>query len=379
MPHRPLQDVKILDLTRWMPGPYASLVLVDLGASVVKVEEPRYGDPMRHLLPSADSEQNAFFELLNRDKKSLTLNLKSPEGKAIFRDLARGADVVLEGFRPGVMQRLGLDYEALAETNPSLIYASISGYGQDGPYRSRAGHDLGYLAVAGLLGLTGLRDGPPVAPGIPVADLFAALWTALGVVTALVERERTGHGRCLDISLLDSVSTLMALPLVEWWTAGCIPQRGSMLLSGRQACYNVYQTADDGYMALAAIEPHFWQAFCEAVERPDWQPRQYYEDQSGLVEEVAALFRSRPRAHWQALFTEFDCCCEPVLALDEAFEHPQVAHRGLLRGRWLATPFTTGETNFTPAPGLGEHTTSVLAQLGYTAEEAEQLRQSGVV
>lgn len=246
MPHRPLQDVQILDLTRWMPGPYASLVLADLGATVLKVEEPHYGDPMRHLLPSDDTRQNAFFELLNRDKKSLTLNLKSPEGRAIFSDLVRGAGVVLEGFRPGVMQRLGLDYASLAKVNPSLIYASISGYGQDGPYRSRAGHDLGYLAVAGLLGLTGLRDGPPIVPGIPVADLFAALWTALGVVAALVEREQTGRGRHLDMALLDSVSALLALPLAEWWIAGCRPQRGNMLLSGRQACYNIYRAADGG-------------------------------------------------------------------------------------------------------------------------------------
>ncbi len=379
MPHRPLQDVQILDLTRWMPGPYASLVLADLGATVLKVEEPRYGDPMRHLLPSDDSEQNAFFELLNRDKQSLTLNLKSSEGKAIFCDLVRGADVVLEGFRPGVMQRLGLDYASLAAVNPSLIYASISGYGQDGPYRPRVGHDLGYLAVAGLLGLTGLQDGPPVVPGIPVADLFAALWTALGVVSALMERERTGRGRYLDMSLLDSVSALLALPLAEWWTAGRLPQRGNMLLSGRQACYNIYQTADGGYMALAALESHFWQAFCEAVERPDWQPRQYHEVQAGLVDEVTALFRSQPRAHWEALFAEFDCCCEPVLDLDEAFDHPQVAHRGLLRGRWLATPLASADTSFSPAPELGEHTTELLAQLGYTAAETERLRQKGVV
>jgi alpha-methylacyl-CoA racemase len=379
MPHRPLRDVQILDLTRWMPGPYASLILADLGAEVLKVEEPRFGDPMRHLLPRDGSEENVLFELLNRDKKSLTLNLKSSEGKAIFCDLVHGADVVLEGFRPGVMRRLGLDYESLAAVNPSLIYASISGFGQDGPYQSRAGHDLGYLAVAGLLGLTGPRDGPPIVPGIPVADLFAALWAALGVVTALTEREQTGRGRHLDISLLDSVSSLLALPLAEWRIVGAPPQRGNMLLSGRQACYNVYQTADGGYMALAALEPHFWHTFCEAVERPDWQPRQYGEDQASLVEEVAALFRSQPRAHWEVLFAEFDCCCEPVLDLDESFDHPQVVHRGLLRGRWLATPFTPAGAHFTPAPNLGKHSAQTLTELGYTAKETERLQQNGVI
>jgi crotonobetainyl-CoA:carnitine CoA-transferase CaiB-like acyl-CoA transferase len=277
------------------------------------------------------------------------------------------------------MQRLGLDYESLAAVNSSLIYASISGYGQDGPCQSRAGHDLGYLAVAGLLGLTGPQDGPPIVPGIPIADLFASIWTALGVVTALMERAHTGRGRHLDMSLLDSVSALLALPLAEWWTAGRPPQRGNMLLSGSQACYNIYQTADGRYMTLAALEPHFWQAFCEAVQRPDWQPRQDNEDQASLVEEVAALFQSQSQSHWEILFAEYDCCCEPVLDLDESFDHPQVAHRGLLRGRWLATPFAPSDASFTPAPDLGEHTAQVLAQLGYTAEETQRLRQNGVV
>ncbi len=375
----PLQATRVLDLTRWLPGPYASLALADLGAEVIKVEEPRRGDPMRHLLSSNVDDRNVLFDLLNRNKKSVTLNLKAPEGKAILLGLARDTDVLLEGFRPSVMKRLGLEYEALASVSPGLVYASISGYGQTGPFRSRAGHDQGYLAVAGLLGLTGSQDGPPVVPGVPVADLFAALWTALGVMAALLERQRTGRGRYLDISLLDGVTALLPLPLAEWWTAGRVPQRGKMLLSGKQACYSIYETADGGYMTLAALELHFWQVFCVAVRRKDWLPRQHDADQRSLIGEVAALFRTRPREHWAELFAEHDCCCEPVLALDEAFAHPQVVHRGLLREGYLATPLRRAGVPLAPAPQLGQHTAEVLGGLGYTMEDVERLRQQGVV
>jgi alpha-methylacyl-CoA racemase len=375
----PLQGVRVLDLTRWMPGPYASLTLADLGAEVIKIEEPRRGDPMRHLPSSSANGRNALFNLLNRDKKSVTLNFKAVDGKAIFLDLARGADVLLEGFRPGVMRRLGLEYEALGAENQRLIYASISGYGQTGPYSRRAGHDLGYLAVAGLLGLTGAQGGYPVVPGVPVADLFVALWTALGVLAALLDREHSGRGRYLDISLLDSITALMAFPLAEWWTGAAVPRRGEMLLTGKQACYNVYETADGAYMTLAALEPHFWSTFCEAVGHPQWVPRQYDPDQAGLRAEVAALFYTQPRAYWEAFFAEVDCCCEPVLALDEAFAHPQVLHRGLLSVDRLATPLAPGDVATAPAPLLGEHTAEILAELGYSAPQVKGLKEKGVV
>jgi crotonobetainyl-CoA:carnitine CoA-transferase CaiB-like acyl-CoA transferase len=243
----------------------------------------------------------------------------------------------------------------------------------------RAGHDLGYLAVAGLLGLTGCQDGPPVVPGVPVADLFAALWTTLGVLVALLERERSGRGRYLDISLLDSITALMALPLAEWWTGGAVPRRGEMLLSGKQASYNIYETADGAYMTLAALEPHFWSTFCEAIGRPEWLPRQNDPDQAGLTAEVAALFRAQPRAYWQALFAEVDCCCEPVLVLDEAFAHPQVLHRGLLSAGRLATPLSPGDVAMAPAPRLGEHTSEILAELGFSTAQVKGLDERGVV
>ncbi len=377
MSDSPLQGLRVLDLTRLLPGPYASLVLGNLGAEVIKVEEPGQGDPLRYL-PLPDP-RCTLFGMANGGKKSITLNLKVEQGRTILFDLARRADALLEGFRPGVMERLGLGYESLAEVNPGLVYASLSGYGQTGPYRLRAGHDLNYIALAGLLGITGAPDGPPVVPGVPVADLSAALWTALGIVATLLGRQHTGRGQYLDISLLESVTSLLTVPVAEWLRTGTLPQRGKMLLSGQLACYNVYQTADGDYMTLAALEPQFWQAFCAAVGRPEWVARQYDGDQDSLISELAALFRVQSSDYWTTLFTTHDCCCEPSLTLDEAFNHVQVVERGLLRNGQLAMPVGPRGVPHPRAPELGEHTVELLSELGYSAEDVQRLRVQGVV
>jgi len=376
---QPLQGVRIVDLTRLAPGPYASLALANLGAEVIKIERPRFGDPLRYISRFGVEGGDLLFELLNRNKKSMTLNLRAPEGKAILRELTRQADVLLEGFRPGVMKRLGLDYGALAQVNPRLVYASLSGYGQTGPYHLRAGHDLNYIALGGLLALTGTKDGPPVIPGVPVADFMGGLWMAFGVLAALFERERSGRGQYLDISMLNSITALLAIPLAEWLTTGHTPQRGQMWLTGKQACYNVYETADGKYMALGALEPEFWQAFCEAVGRPDWQARQHDADQASLIAEVAALFRTQSRDYWTNLFANHDCCCEPVLTLDEVFAHPQAMHYQLLHEGELAMPLSSGEAPHLPAPRLGQHTAEILTTLGYTAADIERLQQKGII
>jgi crotonobetainyl-CoA:carnitine CoA-transferase CaiB-like acyl-CoA transferase len=396
-----LFGTRVLDLTRLAPGPFASLVLADLGAEVIKVEEPNRGDWLRYPIPSRrdgvpvaaeprpkagemeyreDGHRAAqVFELLNRNKKSVTLNLKTAEGKAILQQLVRAADVLLEGFRAGTMRRMGLDYESLRTINPCLVYASLSGYGQSGPYRRRACHDLNCLALAGLLDLSGPEDGAPAMSALPWVDMVAGLWTALGIVAALLARQRSGLGQYLDISMLDSVAALMHVPMSDWLAAGVPPQRGRTFLSGELACYNVYETADGRYMTLGALEPQFWEDFCTAVGREDWVPRHRSRDQASLRAAVAGLFRTQPQAYWTSLFAARDCCCEPVLALDEAFAHPQAVQRGLLREGWLATPLASSGVEFAPAPQLGEQTAQILAELGYTLEDVQRLRQNGVV
>ena len=384
---QPLLGMRVLDLTRLAPGPFASLVLADLGAEVIKVEEPTYGDPVRHLMtftpggrvaPDAGSRP-VLFELLNRDKKSITVNLKTIQGRVILMQLVSGADVLMEGFRPGVMGRLGLDCDTVQEANPCLVYVSLSGYGQEGPYRDRACHDLSCLALCGYLDVTGTPGQRPALSAVPLADMAAGMWAALAVTSALLGREHTGRGCYLDISMLDSVASLMAIPLAEMVATGASPQRGNTWLSGKLACYNLYETADGAYMSLAALEPQFWQAFCAAVGREDWWPRHLDADQAGLIQEVGALFRMQTQSHWVGLFEARDCCCEPVLALNEALDHPQARTRGLWSEGQLRTPVSMPEAQHEAAPKLGEDTAQVLAELGYSLEDVERLRREQVV
>lgn len=379
MVERSLDGVRVLDLTRLLPGPYASWVLAELGAEVIKVEEPPLGDPLRHM-PFVDSQGTSIlFDLVNRGKKSITLNLKPTSGREIFLSLARRSDVLLESYRPGVMQRLGLGYDALAEVNPRLVYASLSGYGQTGSSRLRAGHDLNYIALAGLLGVTGTRDGAPVIPGVPVADLASALWAALSIAAALFARQSTRRGRFLDISMTESAAALLAVPLAEWQCAGRLPETGRMALTGGRACYNVYRTADGGHMTLAALEPQFWQAFCNAVGRPDWISRLIDADQLSLIAEVAQLFATQSRAEWTRFFANHDCCCEPVLDLDEASRHLEATARGLLRDGHLTTPVTLPGAQKAPAPALGQHNLELLRELGHSPEQVERWREEGIL
>jgi crotonobetainyl-CoA:carnitine CoA-transferase CaiB-like acyl-CoA transferase len=378
--------MRVLDLTRLAPGPFASLLLADLGAEVIKVEEPSFGDPARYPLSAAlqgqpipVGEESVLFRLLNRGKKSITCNLKSIQGRVIMMQLISGVDVLMEGFRPGVMKRLGLDYEATLEVNPRLVYASLSGYGQTGPYREKACHDLACVALSGWLDLTGAADGAPALSAIPIADMTSALWLALAVNAALLSRERTGKGCYLDISMLDSLSSLLAVPLAEMASGSSAVRRGNTLLSGTLACYNRYETQDGLYMSLAAIEPRFWESFCLAVGREEWLTRQLEPDQSTLIADVSALFLSQPRSHWVELMSSRDCCCEPVLSLEEATAHPQIQARGLWQAGVLHTPLGICDQVDQTAPRLGEYTAQVLAELGYTLEDVERLRSEGAI
>jgi len=324
-----------------------------------------------------------LFRALNRGKKSLTLNLKSEEGRAIFLRLVETADVLLEGFRPGVMERLGVGYERLAWVNPRLIYCALTGYGPRGPYRDRAGHDLNYIGLAGLLDLTGEREGPPVIPGTQVADLAGALWAAVGILLALVARERTGRGQRVDTSFLGAA--LACLPMGVARERGGQPMaRGGSDLTGGVVCYQVYETADGGYVTLAALEPHFWAGFCRAVGREDLAGEQFAPAVPGrpAYEALRALFRSHTRQEWAETLEGVDACCEPVHTLAEALASAPVQALGMVTAEGLLPPVRLsgrGERPAGPAPTLGQHTAALLAGLGYTPAEVERLREQGTV
>ena len=377
----PLAGVRALDLSRLLPGPYCSRILADFGAEIVKVERPGGGDWLRYAPPLVDGE-SILFRALNRGKKSITLNLKSDEGLVIFLRLVETADVLLESFRPGVMERLGLGYEMLAQANPRLVYCSLTGYGSDGPHRERAGHDLNYIGLAGLLDLTGPLKGPPVVPGTPIADLAGALWAAIGILLALVARERTGQWQRVDGSLLGASLACMPVAMAQHQGGQPMKQGGSDLTGGL-VCYHVYETGDGRYMTLAALEPQFWAAFCRAAEREDLMGQQFAPAVPGepAYEELCMLFRTRTRAEW-AEIVEADSCCEPVYNVGEALASAPVQALGMLAGAGLLPPVRlsaqTG-SSLGAAPALGQHTAEVLADLGYDEAAVEELREKGQV
>ncbi len=382
----PLLPFRVLDLSRLLPGPYCSLILADFGAEVIRVEPPGGGDWTRYVPPLAPDGQSVLFHAVNRGKKSLALNLKAEEGRAIFLRLVRTADVLLESFRPGVMERLGLGYDRLAEENPRLVYCALSGYGPQGPYRERAGHDLNYIGLAGLLDLTGLRAGPPVIPGAPVADLAGALWAAVGILLALLDRERTGRGQRVDASLLGGALSL--LPIAVSHLQGGQPMaRGASTLTGGVVCYNIYETADGGFVTLSALEPEFWAAFCRVAGREDWLGQQFAPALPGnpTWEEMRAFFRTRTRKEWAEVMAGMDACCEPVYTLGEALDSPPVQALGMIPptgGAGLLPPLTFSATpapELRSAPALGEHTADILSELGYNPDTITRWRSAGVI
>jgi crotonobetainyl-CoA:carnitine CoA-transferase CaiB-like acyl-CoA transferase len=375
--------MRVLDLSRLFPGPYCSRILADFGFEVIKVERPGGGDWSRYIPPlDPESGEGILFRALNRGKRSLTLNLKAEEGRAIFLRLVETADVLLESFRPGVMERLELGYEALAEINPGLIYCSLSGYGPDGPYRNRAGHDLNYEGLSGLLDLTGPRDGPPVIPGVPVADLGGALWAVIGILHTLLERERTGQGQRVDASLLGGA--LSCLPIAVARHQGDQPMaRGASDLTGGLVCYNLYETKDGGYMTLSALEPEFWIAFCLAVGQDDLLGQQFAPATSGepTYDALCDLFQGRTRQEWVELLTSMDTCCDPVYSVEEALTSEPIQALNMLTAEGLLPPvrFSASQPCSDPAPALSQHTAALLIELGYTSAEVETLQELGIV
>ena len=393
----PLEGVKVLDLSRLLPGGFCSLLLADFGADVLKVEDTGMGDYIRWAAPQVEgaerSAASALFLSLNRNKRSIRINLKTEEGREVLLRLAREYDVVLESFRPGVLDRLGVGYEALRAQNPGIVYCAITGYGQDGPYRDRSGHDMNYLGLMGLLGLSGEADGPPVQSAGQIADLGGgALMAAFGILAALRERDRSGEGQLVDVSMADGALSWLAMVAADYFASGAVPRRGRLPLAGSLVCYRPYACAD-GYVTLGALEPKFWAEFCRGVGREDLIERQFEPPGSETHREVAEVFAQRTRAQWAAFAGEHDCCLEPVLELDEALSSELVQARGMVVEldqpgaaepvRLLGAPVklsrTPAEPVRAPGPSLGADTDAVLAAAGYSEEEIARMKEAGAV
>ncbi|MDX2009048.1 MAG: CaiB/BaiF CoA-transferase family protein [Myxococcaceae bacterium] len=381
----PLEGLKVLDLSRLLPGPYATLVLADLGATVDKVEEPQGGDYTRHM-PPMKGEVSALFLALNRNKRSLTLDLKSPEGVSALKRLAARYDVLVESFRPGVMDKLGVGFEALAKENPRLIYCSISGYGATGPDRLKAGHDLNYIARSGALAYGGVAGGPPAMPGVQMADIGGgSLFALVGILAALHERQRTGQGRFVDISMTEGSLAFLHMHLGARLMMGAESgplQRGAEALNGGYACYGLYRTQDDRWLAVGSLEPKFFGGLCEVLERPDLMPGGYDTGAEGRAtrRELEALFAAKPLAHWVELFRRHDLCIEPVNEGDEVLNDPQLVARGMFVKAGdvmhLKTPLHFGPMPTRDSPGLGAHTDEVLREAGFSDDERRALVSS---
>jgi crotonobetainyl-CoA:carnitine CoA-transferase CaiB-like acyl-CoA transferase len=381
-----LTAVRVLDLTRLLPGAFCSLLLADMGADVVKVEQPGSGDYMRWYPPLVDG-QSALFNALNRNKRSVTLNLKEEAGREVFKRLAARADVVVEGNRPGVMDRLGVGWDVLHDLNSRLVMCAITGYGQTGPWSQRAGHDLNYMGIAGALSMNAARGEPPHPLAVQVADIGGGgQGAALAILGALLEVARGGEGRFLDVSMTDGAFTWLAVPLAQTEAQGDRIPRGMHRLTGRYACYGVYECGDGRFISVGALEPKFWRALCEALDRPDLVEDQYAEGpaQERLRRELAAVFRGRSRDEWSERLAGLEVCCEPVLELDEVRGHPQIEARRLVHefptGIEIApqVPFEPNWRRFGP-PGLGEHTAEVLGEIGIDTGHVEELRRTGVI
>lgn len=324
-----LAGIRVLDLSQYLPGPFAGQILADLGAEVIKVEPPA-GEPMRRFGPIDGDGIAAFYKLVNAGKRVLRLDLKSEDGRESFAALLRGADVLLESFRPGALAKLGFGPEAVTAVNDRLIHCALSGYGQTGPYTDKAGHDLNYLAWSGGLATSGIPERPvPAHP--PMADFAGGQQAALAILAALLRRARSGEGAFLDLSIAESVLAWQAVVMTAARRRGHEPARGEALLNGGAACYQVYRTADGGFVTLAALEEKFWASFCGAVDRPDWIERQWEAfPQDALKTELAALFAADKRAAWEDRLAGVDCCFQAVLTPEEAAAHPQVAARGFV-------------------------------------------------
>ncbi len=365
-----LDGIKVIDISRLYPGPFCTMILADNGAEVIAVEDKRF------------KSDNLFLKNLYRNKRHITINLKKPKGKEAFFRLVEGADVVVEGFRPGVADKLGVGYRDVSKINSQIIYCSISGYGQDGPFKLRAGHDVNYLSYAGVLDLIGVSHLPPSIPGIQIADVVGALYGVVGIVMALFARERTGHGQYIDVSMTDSVLSITALLLFFKNLTGENPRRADHLLSHKYACYNTYETKDGRAIALGALERRFWKEICIHFSCEEYISMQYDDDKR---EEIINFFREKFRQktldEWREELRGVDCCWSEVLHYEESLELPLFKERDMViveKNSEKGKEYTLGlPIKFSKTPGgirtravdFGENTKEVLTELGFSPDE----------
>ena len=396
MSELPLSDVRILDLTRLLPGGFCTLLLADMGADVIKVEDTAAGDYVRWAPPFYGEDEHtplgtrsALYLSLNRNKRSIRLDLKQEQGKQALLALAKDADVLVESFRPGVLDRLGVGYDELAKANPALVYCPITGYGLDGPNRDRAGHDQNYLGLNGILGLTGDRDGPPIQAAGQIADLGGGgLMAAVGILAALNEAKRSGQGQVVDVSMTDGSLAWLAMVAGQYLCDGVVPERGHLPLAGGIICYRPYE-AKDGWVSCGALEQKFWAAWCKGVDREDLIEHQFEAPGSDAHRDAAEIFKGRTRQEWKAFNDEHDCCIEPILDIGEVLSSDQVVERDMVVSyaqpelgevRQLGFPVKFSRTPASvhrPAPALGEHTEELLAEAGLSTDEIAALVESG--
>ncbi len=376
-----LSGITVIDLSRLLPGPYCSMILADHGARVIAIEDKRF---------LADG---LFLNIINRNKEHMTLNLKAAEGREIFFRLLDKADVILEGFRPGVVDRLGVDYESVRQVNPRIVYCSITGYGQNGPYRDRVGHDVNYLSFAGVLDLIGEPDRPPSIPGIQIADIAGGgMNAAIGILLALFARQRTGQGQYIDISMTDGMVGFLPAALFFSQLTGREPKRADGILSHRYACYNTYETADGQYLSIGAVEYRFWKKLCEVLDVPDYAALQYDDNHRlEILDFMRAAFRKKPLDQWESTLGDLDICWGRVQSLNEVLLDPLFQEREMVvdidgrdgkKTKTLGVPVKLSDTpgSVRTAPvGFGESTADILGELGYTSEEIKALEGKEVI
>jgi crotonobetainyl-CoA:carnitine CoA-transferase CaiB-like acyl-CoA transferase len=375
-----LSKILVLDLSRLLPGPFCSMILADHGARVISVEDRRF------------LSDDLFISTVNRNKEHMTLNLKTPEGKEIFFRLADKADVLMEGFRPGVVDRLGIDYDTVKSINPNIIYCSITGYGQSGTYRNRAGHDVNFMGYSGVLDLIGEPDRPPSIPGVQVADIAGGgMNAAIGILLALFARERTGKGQHIDISMTDGMVSFLSLALFLYQHAGEIPNRGESMLSHRFAFYNIYETADGRYVSIGAVENRFWEKLCEHLGVPEYATLQYDEKRrEEIIDVMRKTFKKKTLAQWETELADLDVCWGPIRNLKDVLEDPYFREREMVvdMGRQNGEKITTfgvpiklsetpGSIRSTPVD-FGESTVSILRELGYSENQITSFEKKGV-